>query len=287
MRLNENIKEYSYPIAIGAIGGSGTRVVAGILQEMNVYIGHHLSRELDNLIFTYFFKFNEIRYKSQQEIFTLIELFCLSNIGPKTKLNEEENGIFLRIYEEKYHKMPDLLSIESLFRQIKEYYTIDKPIPERWGWKEPNTHIILPELIEYFPEIKYVHVVRHGLDMAYSNNQNQSRLWGETFLGRPFEPSPSYSLSYWCAVHQRIKSLQQKFPDNILTVSFDKLCTDPVIEISNLLDFCQIDYNKSVLINLAQNVISPVSRGRFREFGISHFNPEDIQFVQEMGFSMD
>ena len=34
----------------------------------------------------------------------------------------------------------------------------------RWGWKEPNTHIVLPQILKLAPGLKYIHVVRHGLD---------------------------------------------------------------------------------------------------------------------------
>src|SRR5512139_426255 len=40
------------PVAIGGLGGSGTRVVAAILQEAGVDIGPHLNRSLDNLFFS-------------------------------------------------------------------------------------------------------------------------------------------------------------------------------------------------------------------------------------------
>jgi hypothetical protein len=46
-----------------------------------------------------------------------------------------------------------------------------------WGWKEPNTYIILEKLNEYYPNMKYIHLIRNGLDMAFSENQNQVKLW--------------------------------------------------------------------------------------------------------------
>jgi hypothetical protein len=37
------------PVAIGAIGGSGTRVGAGLLTILGYYIGDDLNEEFDNL----------------------------------------------------------------------------------------------------------------------------------------------------------------------------------------------------------------------------------------------
>jgi hypothetical protein len=45
--------------------------------------------------------------------------------------------------------------------------SVDAPI-SMWGWKEPNTHVVLDRLWAELPRLKYVHVRRHGLDMAFS-----------------------------------------------------------------------------------------------------------------------
>ena len=44
------------PVAIGGIGGSGTRVVVEILQDLGYYVGDDLNPALDNLLFTLLFK---------------------------------------------------------------------------------------------------------------------------------------------------------------------------------------------------------------------------------------
>ncbi|MEZ5283921.1 MAG: hypothetical protein R2712_03745 [Vicinamibacterales bacterium] len=63
------------------------------------------------------------------------------------------------------------------------------------GLKEPNTHVFLDRLAVVYPDMKCVHVVRNGLDMAFSASQNQLRLWGPRFLGPGLESSPRVALS--------------------------------------------------------------------------------------------
>ena len=115
---------------------------------------------------------------------------------------------------------------------------------------------------------KYIHVVRNGLDTAYSTNQYQNRLRGKAFLGRSFEPTPSYSLSFCCAVHKIIISLKQKFPENIHLLSYDQLWTDPNAVIRNLLVFCKINCEKDLFKKLSKMINAPYTIGRFREFGL-------------------
>lgn len=39
---------------------------------------------------------------------------------------------------------------------------------QRWGWKDPRTTFTLPLWSDVFPDLRIVHVVRHGLDVALS-----------------------------------------------------------------------------------------------------------------------
>jgi hypothetical protein len=50
-----------------------------------------------------------------------------------------------------------------------------------WGWRNPLSHIYLDFLSQYFKNLKYIFIIRNGLDMAYSNNQNQLINWGSFF----------------------------------------------------------------------------------------------------------
>jgi hypothetical protein len=83
------------------------------------------------------------------------------------------------------------------------------PDSQRIGWKEPNTHIVMDRLPALLPQMKYIHVMRNGLDMAHSRNQNQLRLWGRYLVGPDCRDDPRSSLKYWCRTHQRILRLCQ------------------------------------------------------------------------------
>ncbi len=76
-----------------------------------------------------------------------------------------------------------------------------------WGRKEPNTHVVIDRLMRLMPKMKYLHVARNGLDMAYSANQNQLKFWGGHFIGPECEMSPYYSLKYWRLIHRRVLDL--------------------------------------------------------------------------------
>lgn len=66
------------PVVIGGVGGSGTRVVAELLENLGFYIGSDLNTASDNLTYTLLFKrpkwFHQNR-DNREEIETGIKLF--------------------------------------------------------------------------------------------------------------------------------------------------------------------------------------------------------------------
>ena len=42
-----------------------------------------------------------------------------------------------------------------------------------WGWKQPNTHVLVPLLAQCIPQMKYIYMVGNGLDLGFSYNQSQ------------------------------------------------------------------------------------------------------------------
>jgi len=55
-----DVSRFSYsteaPVAIGGVGGSGTRLIAQCLKELGYFIGSDLNESNDNLLFTALFK---------------------------------------------------------------------------------------------------------------------------------------------------------------------------------------------------------------------------------------
>jgi hypothetical protein len=49
-------KEEVGPVAVGGVGGSGTRVIASLVSSLGYQIGNNLNRAQDDLTFTVLFK---------------------------------------------------------------------------------------------------------------------------------------------------------------------------------------------------------------------------------------
>lgn len=73
------------PVVVGALGGSGTRLIARILMESGFFMGSDLNRERDNLWFTLLFKrprwFAEVATKDPGQIRTAMRIMEKAMVG--------------------------------------------------------------------------------------------------------------------------------------------------------------------------------------------------------------
>ena len=175
------------PVIIGGGGGSGTRVIAEILKAHGYYIGSDLNEASDNLWFTLIFKRpawlkKEISLTSSHRLNQGMMIFEKAMLGggkysldDKLFLAKAACSISLTGHDHLrsgHGKWPFYRAASILKRA---HITNNNIQP--WGWKEPNSHIYIEQLGKYFPNAKYIHVMRNGLDMAFSNNQAQLYNW--------------------------------------------------------------------------------------------------------------
>lgn len=109
-----------------------------------------------------------------------------------------------------------------------------------WGVKVPRNLLFTRLWIELFPDLRFIHVIRHGLDMAYSGDTNQLRLYGDLVL-TPEERGYARKLqaiAYWSRVNLAAASFGERdLGDRYLRLRFEDLCVDPVRRVSEIFDF--------------------------------------------------
>lgn len=273
-------------IAIGALGGSGTRAIAQILIEAGIYMGDDLNEPNDNLIFTRLFK-NPSWYESaiKEEITERLDVF--NNYMEKDRLNFNSAAILIKA------------SITNpTFRQNRKLTTnimskIFSTPKERsiWGWKEPNTQIYINEISDYFPNLKYIHIVRHGLDMAFSNNKQQLHNWGyryDIYLdGKETDDEMAYKqLEYWMRSTKDAINKGKKLGDRFLLINHSTFCQRPMEQVDQLIQFLGLEIKRNKLDELYQIPKKPITLGRFKEHDLQMFDKQQIDFVEELGFDL-
>ena len=274
------------PVAIGGVGGSGTRLIAETLAKLGFYIGSDLNKANDNLWFTLLFKRAELlALDDNQEQLNEAATVFLNAMVTRRPLSRDQRALLevLASADRLQHKATWLRARVETLSNVTEH---KPPLGrERWGWKEPNTHVFLNYLKDALPNMKYIHVMRNGLDMAHSSNQNQLKLWGHFFLGiGDFEVNPYYSLKYWCRVHNRILDIGEQMGGRFLLLNYDDYCSNPKEGLQCLLSFLGVENVSLQERTLYEEVRPPDSIGRFKHHGLHIFDPGDTKFVSNLGF---
>ena len=279
-----DVLETTSPLAIGGVGGSGTRVVAAVAITLGVRMGGDLNEPLDNLAFTLLFKHEDAPTLPMKEFEERTKIFTDAMMGVRAP-DAGERLLLQRLAEQErpsagpvQHAVPWLS--ERVQRLAQTPLATDSQC-DRWGWKEPNTHVVLPQLLQVLPTMRYVHVVRNGLDMAFSRNLNQLRLWGEWLLGRPVQPCPRDALAFWCQVHRRICVIARKMGSRFLWLDYDRLCSDPQNGLTELAEFMG---GSPASVPTLRPLVRPQSTsGRHRNHPLGQFDPDDLDYLREIG----
>ncbi len=285
------------PIAVGGVGGSGTRVVAEILKRVGIYMGNDLNPSNDNLWFTLLMKrpswFIKNHEKKASEIYRGISIFEKLMTGASLLWSDylfilqATTDIAVRGHDHLHSGRGAwaFKRMSNILKKRRAYLSASTA----WGWKEPNVHIFIKYLSDHFKQMKYIHVIRHGLDMAFSKNQAQLFNWGKLFgVVTDFSiPIPRASLQYWIRANKRAIELGHGLlGKRFLLLNFDRLCYDPASEIDYLLDFIGIEKEGLVIKDITSLIKTPSSSCRYRRNDISIFSEEDISTVRDMGFEV-
>jgi hypothetical protein len=269
------------PIIIGGVGGSGTRVFGESLLSAGIRTSHDINLASDALLCTLLFKRPSVLQDIEagapfERLWRMLE----AGIHGDSRLDKSDRQLLKTlVHEDRVHHLTKWLRKRA--RCIKKE-AADKSKHRRWFLKEPNLHIVAPKALEIRPDLKFVMVVRHGVDMAFSKNQQQLAVWGPTFLDdSELRLGPVASLWYWCVVHRRIAELAKQDPERVKIFSFDQLCREPDHVLHRLFEFSSVEPTDSLMRVASEGVKTPSSIGRRYNEDLSIFAKEDMDFVDD------
>ncbi len=283
----------SGPTVIGGLGGSGTRAVAQSAEALGVDIGR-VNRSYDNRWFTLLCKrpnwlatrFMEPR--PDGEVMAALRVLRSMMLGaPLTHGALRTLGEAAADMAMHGHDAQGSLAGSAGFQLVADY--LRSPQQQRtvgvWGWKEPNSHLVLPELVATFSDLRYLHVVRHPLDMAFSGNKNQLMTWGHLFdiLPTAKEALPNAQLQWWLNSTRWAMTQGRSLGDRFWILRFEDLCADPLAIAERLARFIGIPFDDRLLAHASAHVTAPSSVGRWRHRDLSRLDRQTLVAIAELG----
>jgi len=220
------------PVLVGAVGGSGTRVVTRILSSAGFFIGA------------------ERNYAEDSE--PLMRFY----------------NVWLRRYLECDGALPRSATgaaAADFHEAIDEHRRGIAGPDEPWAVKVPRSLLMLPYWQEAFPEARFIHVVRSGLDMAYSSDENQVRMFGDILLlhNEQTLERPQRAMAYWRTVNLLAAQVGlSSFGSRYFLLRFEDLCQRPQETVSALAAFLGTSLDAE---QAGREVVPPASIGRWRK----------------------
>jgi hypothetical protein len=290
------------PVVVGGVGGSGTRVVAEIMRHLGIYTGCVLNKAGDNTWFSLLCKlprFSLDPSSPEAELFDraldLLERAMTGQGAPDRADHRLVNQLIDRWAKMKReHPLPDDRSVEWVQDHAASLGVSREQCPEgapMWGWKEPNSHLFLPHMQRHFGDrLRYVHVIRHGIYMAYSTNQAQAMRWGSQFGLTEHEgrPTPPESLDYWLASNELAVRRGRAMPEgSFYLLNHDDLCADPREGVGRFVDFLGFSPSPAEIEFLVSLPERPKSAGLSLSEMREQFGEERLARVSDLGFRLE
>ncbi len=242
-------------VFIGGVGGSGTRAVAEVVKSLGVHIGTKLNGPLDNL-----------DWPGAQ---------CAPLIRDRTTSYEDTFPEIAEAFEKFARKMraqaPDMSAVQNM-----------------WGTKVPGSFFYLRALSAIFENMRYIHVMRHGLDMAFSKNHNQLFNWGGFFdIATKEDVTPRQLLKYWaCANTFALQECKTWLPNRHLVVRFEELCADRTGHVQRIADFLGLADTEAATRAIRQKIVPQKSQSRYKHKAQAEmFDEADIATLNHLGFT--
>ena len=258
------------PHIIGGTGGSGTRVLSRIVKQGGMFIGKNRVPAEDSVPLR--------RYQNLTSF--IAQKSSLPSHKADDKITEElKIKGFYGLIQNRWTQ--SLLANQLYSKPIKDYDKmiqhirlsiedhlfplVEAQITQPWGWKQPNSGFILPFLHSQFPQLKCLHLIRDGRDMAFSKNQGQLRFLGSIVLSAEEQGwhKPLQSIALWNRLNLMSAEYgEQHMGEQYLRIRFEDLCTQPLETIEQIFDFFGLQGN---IPQIAQEEVTPPqSLGRWR-----------------------
>lgn len=235
------------PVIILGMHRSGTSVIAQMLEELGLFIGHKKDSNWEAKLFV------DINDWLLAQVSATWDRPCKLDSVMSESVFKQQIVSHVRMWL----KAPRAASYTGWMRFFKGVDGYAK----RWGWKDPRSTFTLPVWLEIFPNARVIHVVRHGVPVAaslvtrrnkmiasLSQNNGMQRSWQSVL--RPARttwryhiacPDLDYALKLWNEYVSVAQQHEESLGERAMRVHYEDLCKNPHGVMNRLAGFCSLD----------------------------------------------
>ena len=275
------------PFVIVGMHRSGTSLVSRILDRSGVFMGLDLQEDHES---KFFIKFNKWIYENAGADWARpMALQELMDYEPAKKKVEEY--VKSRVSSKSSKKYSGKRLKKGLF-----------DLDSKWGWKDPRNGPTLPIWKEIWPEMKIIHVTRHGVDVAASLQARSSKNWeqDESRFSKWVKmyrwkdsKSPirrgqraatlSHALEFW-SEQMEVENKNLEECEFVLEVRYEDLLTKPKSAIKQIWNFIDIERDDSLLEDISQSIDGSRAYAYKKDEEMRAFALENSEILEIFGY---
>jgi hypothetical protein len=252
--LEQKIRQMQ-PLIIIGMHRSGTSLAVRLLKDLGIHMGSALSRDAEAI---HFQKINRRIYNSAGSHWGSVH--SLIDKMSSNKFNQRSAKMVLSVLFPKRGALNWNKGISDFFGPDL-WEAVSKDCQVWWGWKDPRTSITFPIWQRVFPQARFLHILRNGIDVAVSIHRRslkQSRkIWKRIY---PLDYSPltldfGYCFSLW---EQHINFIQENkgvIPSHqYLEVRYEDLLKNPQENLRKIAQYLKFPIEEKSLTKVCQQV---------------------------------
>jgi hypothetical protein len=247
------------PLIIIGMHRSGTSLIVRLLKDLGIHMGTWLSRDAEAV---HFQKINRRIFDSVGSKWGDIDAL-VSGIGSEVFIQKQTDLVLNTLFPRH--------TVLNLNAGIVDYFGQDlwKALAEGesifWGWKDPRTTITFPIWLRVFPQARYLHVLRNGIDVAISTHRRsqkqRQKAWKRIY---PLDYSPvtldfEYCFRLWEKHITFVLDNKSLFPPGrYLELCYEDLLANPEEKLKMISNFIEYPVQDDML----KDICGQINRGR-------------------------
>ncbi|MDR3465402.1 MAG: sulfotransferase [Xanthobacteraceae bacterium] len=246
-QLAERVAALPPPVVIFNKSHSGSRLIARLAQDQGIFMGAALNESLDALPFL-----------------PLVEHVVLEHYPAFELLRRTQ-------------EWPP--RVRALVDTALDAHLAGHRPGQPWGWKLCETVYILPLIATIFPKARFVHLVRDGRDVAFSDHVSpELPFWRKVYFGNDavvswrgmpldneayLERSYLYNARHWLESVRLGRNYGTMLGDAYCEVAYEELCARPDLVGKQFMEFLGLPLDQAGLAATAQ-AVQTAAIGKFR-----------------------